>query len=99
MRPVLLLTAVLAGGLNLIAPAEANGRHGQGSHHAGVSGHRSFGQPSFRQQSFGQPAFADVRRSPGLRGVAVLDLGLELDLYAHDNTPPELLEILARPPR
>jgi hypothetical protein len=65
MRPALLLTAVLAGCLNLIAPAEANGRHGQGSHHAGASAHASFGQPTFA----GRPVFTPARPARGFASV------------------------------
>jgi hypothetical protein len=64
MRPVLLLAAVLAGCLNLIAPAEANGRHGQGSHHAGGPGHPSFGQPTFA----GRPVVVPSRPPQGFSG-------------------------------
>jgi hypothetical protein len=61
MRPVLLLTAVLAGCLNLIALAEAHDRHG---HHAGGPGHPSFGQATFA----GRPVFAPARPARGFVG-------------------------------
>jgi hypothetical protein len=64
MRPVLLITAVLAGCLNLIALAEAHDHHGHSSHHAGASGHPSFGQPTFA----GRPAFVPARPAQGFVG-------------------------------
>jgi hypothetical protein len=61
MRPALLLTAIFAGCLNFAALAEANDRHGHGSHSGRGSAHRSFGQSSFSHPSFGQHSFQHRR--------------------------------------